>query len=426
MNHNGRARLILQKRITLKTQITILTNTIDNDRLDNVNVKLRFERISDHFKNYEELHDELMILEPNGDHLEEMLEVQDRFYSLASKVDAILKQINSSTPNHSGNSNYIETSQNERVKRIKLPIAQLPKFSGEIESWLSYKNTFITMIDLREDITDLQKFLYLKDSLKGEALNKINIYDTSDASYKLAWNLLIETYEKRRIIIAKHLDAILDMPAQERNGNLELTQIVDNMKQHVNMLAALDICIDEIILIRILERSLPLNIRSRWEESLKLDEIPSLKQLYDFVAGTAFRIATIEKEKLRKRASNSCEQRHHSKIRKQNIDARIMLSTTQEEKCSICQEEKHVIFRCPVYNKMNVNQRWDNIRRLRLCQNCLRAHSNDCRSIKCRSCNRFHHTSLHRNRIREEPRHSLQASLNQNTSTEGGTQGGAG
>ncbi|XP_066583758.1 uncharacterized protein [Prorops nasuta] len=206
MEHNGRIRLIVQKRITLKTQITILTNAIENDRLDNINIRLRFERLSEHFKNYEELHDELEVIEPNGNHLEDMLEVQDRFYSLASRVNDILKPSNSSTPEYSNNSNLSGASQSERIKRIKLPVAQLPKFAGDIEQWLSYKNTFVTMIDMREDITDLQKFLYLKDSLKGEALNKINIYDASDASYKLAWKLLIESYEKKRIIVSKHLE----------------------------------------------------------------------------------------------------------------------------------------------------------------------------------------------------------------------------
>ncbi|XP_066595432.1 uncharacterized protein [Prorops nasuta] len=254
MERNERIRFINQKRSTIKSQITILTNAIDNDRLDCINVNLRFERIKEHFKNYEELHDELELIEPNGDHFEEMLEVQDRFYNLARRVHTILNQNNSSAAIVSDHIDSLTASQNERMKRIKLPIAQLPGFSGEIENWLSYKNTFVTLIDSREDITDLQKFLYLKDSLKGEALNKISIYDTSDASYKLAWNLLVESYEKKRIIINKHLDAILDIPNQTRFDGKELNKLIDNMKQHVNMLDLMDVKIDETMLVRILER----------------------------------------------------------------------------------------------------------------------------------------------------------------------------
>ncbi|XP_066589556.1 uncharacterized protein [Prorops nasuta] len=403
MERNERIRFINQKRSTIKSQITILTNAIDNDRLDCINVNLRFERIKEHFKNYEELHDELELIEPNGDHFEEMLEVQDRFYNLASRVHTILNQNNSSAAIVSDHIDSLTASQNERMKRIKLPIAQLPGFSGEIENWLSYKNTFVTLIDSREDITDLQKFLYLKDSLKGEALNKISIYDTSDASYKLAWNLLVESYEKKRIIINKHLDAILDIPNQTRFDGKELNKLIDNMKQHVNMLDLMDVKIDETMLVRILERSIPLNIRARWEESLGFDEMPSLNKLYKFLASAALRIDNIEKEKTRKRMSNGFEHSHGFKMKKSNFDTRIMLTTTSRGGyCSICRDGMHSIFRCPKYDAMNIEQRWDKVKQLRVCQNCLRVHERPCKSIKCKICNRFHHTSLHKRGIIDE------------------------
>ncbi|XP_066595828.1 uncharacterized protein [Prorops nasuta] len=300
--------------------------------------------------------------------------------------------------------NSLEALRNEPVKKIKLPVAQLPKFSGDIEQWLSYKNTFVTMIDSREDITDLQKFLYLKKSVKGDALNKIAIYDASDASYKLAWNLLIETYEKKRILISKHLDAIIDIPAQIRSTSMELTQAVDSLKQHTSVLAILGIKIDEHILIRLIERSFPLNIRSRWEETLSLNEFPSLKNLYNFVAETAFKLNIMENDKNRKRSANNIEQNHSYKIRR-NGDARVMVTSTYKQSCVLCQKDRHAIYRCPLYNEMTIAQRWEKIKRLGVCKNCLRNHHNPCASIKCRICNYFHHTSLHRDKAREESHH---------------------
>lgn len=67
------------------------------------------------------------------------------------------------------------------------------------------------MIDARTDIDNLVKFLYLKDALQGDALNKLAIYDTSAENYRNAWNLLLESYDKKRALVTNHLDAILDV-----------------------------------------------------------------------------------------------------------------------------------------------------------------------------------------------------------------------
>lgn len=65
------------------------------------------------------------------------------------------------------------------------------------------------MVDARADIDDLVKLLYLKDTLRGDALNKISIYDTSAENYRNAWRLLLESYDKKRVLVINHFDAFL-------------------------------------------------------------------------------------------------------------------------------------------------------------------------------------------------------------------------
>ena len=55
----------------------------------------------------------------------------------------------------------------EKQRQLKLPIAEVPKFDGDHNKWLSYKNMFLSMVDARSDIDDLNKFLYLKIRYKG-------------------------------------------------------------------------------------------------------------------------------------------------------------------------------------------------------------------------------------------------------------------
>ncbi|XP_066585185.1 uncharacterized protein [Prorops nasuta] len=397
MDRSNRMKFITQKRATLKILITSLLNAVDNDRLDGVNLRLRFQRLTEHFKTYEDLHDALVILDPDDNHLDDMFEIQDRYYNLATKIETIVPTI----LNDATSSSHTSSVQVESIRQIKLPVAELPKFSGDIEHWISYKNTFITMIDSREDITNLQKFLYLKASLKGDALNKISIYSASDSNYELAWKLITESYEKKRILISRHLDAIIDMPRQIQANGLELSKLVDNLRQHKNMLAALDVNPDEHLLIRILERSLPRNIRSKWEETLTLDNFPTLDQLYNFMSETAFRLCTLEKENshnktgLPTKRSLAHNEQMYGKVRTNYAETRALVTMTTSNICPVCQGEGHIIHRCPVYNALTIEQRVERVKKLNLCRNCLHYHDDRCRSRKCIKCNQFHHTSLH-------------------------------
>lgn len=391
----SRVKFINQKRTTLKIQLTNFEKLVAEDRLDDANLKLRLDRITELFHAYEEFHDELAILEPTNEHLDEFDDIQNRYYAIASQVQPPAQQSSSRAVDLNATSIAVDNN----TRRIKLPVAQLPKFDGSLDKWLSFKNTFITMIDSLTDITDLQKFLYLKDSLRDDALNKISIYDVSEENYKNAWKLLNDSYERKRVLIAKHLDAILELPAQGKVEHKSLTKLIDDMKQHVNALASLSVHPDHHLLIRIIERALPTETRSKWEETLSLDASPTLEQLYGFITETAFRICTLKQEALRSREGGGNKrqrpQRETSfKARKEENGARV-LATNTSFNCSLCKKDKHGLYKCPEFAKLHVARRWDFIRKSKICKNCLRAHAGPCKWPHCRICDRPHNTLLH-------------------------------
>ncbi|XP_071649486.1 uncharacterized protein [Temnothorax longispinosus] len=392
----SRLRYISQKRSTLKAQLTNLEKIIAEDRLDEANLKMRLKRITELFHAYEELHDELQLLEPADENLVELNDIQDRYYTVASKIETLTP----ASTSHTVNLNATSIPVDNNTRRIKLPVAELPKFDGNLEKWLSFKNTFVTMIDSRQDITDLQKFLYLKDSLRDDALNKITIYNVSEENYKNAWKLLNDSYERKRILIAKHLDAIIDLPAPDKATHKELMKLVDDMRQHVNMLASLGVHPDQHLLIRVIERALPINIRAKWEETLSLDISPTLEQLYKFVSETAFRIFTLEqnasrsKSEIGNKRQNSKRETSSFKIRKDDSGARALVTNTPSN-CLFCKKEKHSVYKCPDFIKLSVPRRWDFIKKSKLCKNCLRAHTGNCSWSHCKMCNKYHNTLLH-------------------------------
>ncbi|XP_011174477.1 uncharacterized protein LOC105206695 [Solenopsis invicta] len=239
-------KFILQKRASLKSQITGLTNIIERERYDKTALKLRMTRITELYHAYEEFNDELMLLESNDNHNDKFTSVQDRYYLLTAKVNEIVKPNEPPPDAIAGPSNVVLATENAgntvtTKRKIKLPETALPTFDGRYEEWLTFKNTFLEMIDVRTDLADTEKLQYLKSALKGDAANKIKLLTIEGASYSKAWELLTRAYEVKRILISRHLTLLNNLPTLEKETTDGLTRLADDTQQHVASLNALGV-----------------------------------------------------------------------------------------------------------------------------------------------------------------------------------------
>ena len=81
-----RVKVITQKRTTLKNQITTLQNLFDQRKINDSILKLRMARVTDLFYKFEELNDELNVLDPDNESSNDFDDIQSRYYNLASVV----------------------------------------------------------------------------------------------------------------------------------------------------------------------------------------------------------------------------------------------------------------------------------------------------------------------------------------------------
>lgn len=229
-------------------------------------------------------------------------------------------------------------------------------------------------------------------------MSKIDVIDTSAENYAIAWDLLTSTYERKRILVSEHLDAIFDTPTLTDSSSKSLSALVDSVRQHVNTLRTLDLVLPEYVVIRGFEKALPEDIRMKWEESLSLDDIPTLDEFYTFIGGLSYRIRSvkrdIEKNKATRGGKRPGDREFSSSKAKRTESGSRALVTATSSSCAQCQED-HAVYRCPVFAKMSTQQRWDSVKKKNLCRNCLRKHSGECSLSRCRQCKRFHHTLLH-------------------------------
>ena len=89
----------------------------------------------------------------------------------------------------------------------------LPKFNGNILDWQSFWDSFESAIHTNLSLSGVQKFSYLKSSLRDEALQTKAGFALTDASYDQAIRLLHERYGPKDRIIQTYMNAVLEVPA---------------------------------------------------------------------------------------------------------------------------------------------------------------------------------------------------------------------
>lgn len=95
-----------------------------------------------------------------------------------------------------------KTNNSEIVTLLKLI---LPRFNGNIQKWLSFRNLFRSSIYNDSKLSDSQKLTYLKLFLHGETALTVQPIIISAADYKIEWELLGERYSNVKIQVCTHL-----------------------------------------------------------------------------------------------------------------------------------------------------------------------------------------------------------------------------
>jgi hypothetical protein len=75
---------------------------------------------------------------------------------------------------------------NEPELNVRLPVINLPTFSGSFDAWIEFRDSFNSLINKNKSLSGLQKFHYLKSSLKGDAESILHNLEISPNSYTIA------------------------------------------------------------------------------------------------------------------------------------------------------------------------------------------------------------------------------------------------
>ena len=91
------------------------------------------------------------------------------------------------------------------TRQARLPELILPPFNGDIANWLSFWELYDAVVHSNSELTDVQKFSYLKSLVEGVAKEAIEGLSLSADSYREAVYILNKRFGKRQKIIDRHM-----------------------------------------------------------------------------------------------------------------------------------------------------------------------------------------------------------------------------
>ncbi|XP_055605306.1 uncharacterized protein LOC129753513 [Uranotaenia lowii] len=273
--------------------------------------------------------------------------------------------------------------------RIKLPELKLPTFSGRLQDWITFRDTFSSMIHNNHHLSDIDKFTYLRTSLTGDALVEISSIELTSANYSIAWQALHNSFENKKLLVKSYLDVLFFVYPMEEESYEQLHRVVKDFETTLMMLHKVGVETDGMttILQHMLCQRLNSATLHHWECHYNSKEVPTYPQLIEFLKSRCMVLRNLS-------LTNSSQ----GELKKQfSFPALSHTSLEYKFACPFCAESIHSVFKCQKFTQMKVSDRVDLVKKKSLCLNCLSpGHiARFCVKGSCQICGRGHHTLLH-------------------------------
>ncbi|XP_055634049.1 uncharacterized protein LOC129774354 [Toxorhynchites rutilus septentrionalis] len=369
----------------------------DADR-DINEVAIRMSRLDLLMENFEEIQGEYETLDENEEFVAANFDiramVEEQFFRVKS---GLVSKVPPSNPNP------IQTPTSvTHNSGVKLPTIVLPHFDGDLNEWLTFHDSYTSLIHTSREIPNIQKFQYLRSALKGEALKIIESLTITSDNYPVAWEALLNRYANKYILKKKHLQALITPPKLAVKSVLMIRDVVDEFQRHVKILNQLGEPTDQwsSLLVQLLSSRIDELTLKEWEDYVSGEEEPS----YDnFIKYLSRKIRTLELLSITSQGvqpSSQVKQFNQLKRNSTSTNSRVnsYVSTDYNlPECFAC-NQRHFLVKCPTFEKMQLKDRLNLVNTKKICSNCFRNDhfARKCQSkFSCRICQKRHHSMLH-------------------------------
>ncbi|XP_065094221.1 uncharacterized protein LOC135714779 [Ochlerotatus camptorhynchus] len=399
MSTDRRLKTLKLRMKSLQTSFMLTKTFVDKyvDEQHSLEVPVRLESLTKLWTDFCAVQSELETIDEAG--IEQLLKDRASYESSYYKVKGFLLSVNKLTPPSptptasTSHSNF----QGPTSSHVRLPDIKLPVFSGNLDYWMNFHDLYMSLVHSSAELSNIQKFYYLRSSLSGDALKLVQTIPITAANYSVAWNLLEEHFQNKPRLKQSYLNALFEFSTLKRESAADLHALVERFESNVKVLQQLGEKTEfwDLILIRMLSVRLDATTRRDWEEFSSAKDDVSFKDLTSFIQRRVSVLQTLHGKGVETPPSSSSYSQP-KKFTQRPAACHTISHVSTDRKCSICSEH-HPLYMCPTFSNLAIEDKEKEIRRLQLCRNCLRKGHlvRECpSSSSCRKCRNRHHTQL--------------------------------
>nr|CAI5844533.1 unnamed protein product [Callosobruchus analis] len=331
---------------------------------------------------------------------EQREEFEQTYYDVISQIKVFISKNRSPREEDTSSvvsrtSSGLNQSSSVSNHNVKYPAINLPTFSGRYHDWMEFHDIFTSLIHSNTNLSDVEKLYYLKSCLKSEAADVIKSLEVTSGNYAVAWELLNDRFENKKLITSNHIKSILNFSSISKESSASLRVMTDELNKHLRCLGTLGYPIDawDTLLIYILLPKLDHVSRREWEQVEISGDYPTLAEFSQFLKKRCEFLEAIQVNTHRAERTEHPSSIHKRKVDSNRVD---VYYSSSDAVCAYC-KDSHGIYNCPDLLKLSAQSRSTEIKKRGLCFNCLRKNHSikDCRAMGCRKCKKKHHTLLH-------------------------------
>ena len=306
--------------------------------------------------------------------------------------------------------NIVSNARDDYFIRSSLPKLKLAEFSGDPLEWPEWSQLFQATVHAA-NMDDSVKMNHLKTMVTGKAKEAIAGLGYTAEMYNVAWNVLVRNFGKPQMVVNAQLKRIYSFSPMKPYDGAALIKFARIVSSCVNVLTQFNYVgdLNSEGVLGSATRKLTLDMKTKWLTYVKQMNLcqPGLAVFSEWLND----IADVQDELLL--SSNPNADRAKSNYKEKAKGSTFATSTTNtasdnskyQREC-VLKDGQHPIWKCEKFKKMNVEERGQKAKELKLCFKCLSdAHQmRNCSGRLCdvNGCGKPHHRLLHRPYKNEE------------------------
>ena len=272
---------------------------------------------------------------------------------------------------------------------VKIQKLKIPLFESHPRKYLKWKETFERYT---VNLSDEVKYDYLVESTKGDAHN----YVSNTSNYRDAIAKLDKQYGNKNLIMTLLIDDVRSLPPVRKGDFKGFEKLAYETNKFRNRLLEMghEAEVENTYILKEIESKLNYDDLQKWLESTgdnvdnrKVEDIAIwLEKQTD--------LRNIAQLSIRRNISNIPNE-YNKKFGSHSIAANAMGKSNY--RCGVCRTDTHEIVECVTFLALPHNEKWESVKKNRLCFLCLNGNHQrtSCEEKRCEECNGPHHTLLH-------------------------------